>query len=103
MPPSMHKVLIHGADIIKSLNVPIGQLSEEAQEARNKDFKRYRENNSRTSSRIHTNEDIFHFLLISSDPIITKLRHDVKTDREPLHPEARDLLKNLNYSNIEKY
>lgn len=83
--------------IIKSLDIPIGQLSEEAQEARNKDFKRYKKNNSRTFSRIHTNEDVFHFLLISSNPIITKMRHDVKTDREPLHPEARDLLKNPNY------
>ncbi|CAI6353622.1 unnamed protein product [Macrosiphum euphorbiae] len=35
MPSSVHKLLFHGADIIKHAIVPIGQLSEEAQEARN--------------------------------------------------------------------
>lgn len=36
MPVSVHKILVHGSDIIKFAMVPIGQLSEEAQEARNK-------------------------------------------------------------------
>lgn len=43
MPASVHKVLAHGAAIIENLGiVPIGKLSEEAAEARNKDFRRYR-------------------------------------------------------------
>lgn len=74
MPPSVHKVLIHGADIIDTFDLPIGLFSEEAQEARNKDFRNVRENNSRKSSRINTNEDILHWLLISSDPVISSLR-----------------------------
>ena len=43
MPPTVHKVLIHGPDVIQHALVPIGQLSEEAQEATNEEFKRYRE------------------------------------------------------------
>jgi len=43
MPPSVHKILIHGSSIIKSFVLPIGVLSEEAQESRNKDIKRYGE------------------------------------------------------------
>lgn len=39
MPPSVHKVLIHGVEIIRALGVPIGNLSEEAQEATNKVFR----------------------------------------------------------------
>ncbi|PSN33039.1 hypothetical protein C0J52_26609 [Blattella germanica] len=39
LPASVHKVLIHGSQIIKSALLPIGQLSEAAQEARNKDIK----------------------------------------------------------------
>lgn len=74
MSVSVHKILIHGADIIKNLSVPIGKLSEEAQEARNKDFKRTREFNTRKCSRIATNTDVLHSLLISSDPYITSLR-----------------------------
>lgn len=39
MPPCVHKILLHGASIGKSFILPIGQMSEEAQEARNKDIK----------------------------------------------------------------
>lgn len=46
MPSSVHKILVHGGKIIKSALLPIGQLTEEAQEARNKDFKRFREYNT---------------------------------------------------------
>lgn len=43
MPVTVHKVLIHGSRVIQHFLVPIGQLSEEAQESRNKDLKRYDE------------------------------------------------------------
>lgn len=74
MPPSVHKVLLHGADLMKHFDLPIGMYSEEAQEARNKDFRNIRENHSRKNSRTNTNEDILHWLLISSDPVISSLR-----------------------------
>lgn len=38
MTPTMHNILLHGADIIENAILPIGQLSEEAAEARNKHF-----------------------------------------------------------------
>lgn len=38
MPPSVHKILTHSSLAIKYALVPIGQLSEEAQESRNKDY-----------------------------------------------------------------
>lgn len=41
MPVSVHKILFHGRDIIASCIVSIGQLSEEAQEARNKHNKQF--------------------------------------------------------------
>lgn len=74
MPPSVHKVLYHGADIMTHFYLPIGNFSEEAQEARNKDFRKIRESHSRKNSRVNTNEDILHWLLISSDPLISSLR-----------------------------
>lgn len=82
MPPSVHKVLLHGADIIESFDLPIGFYSEEPQEARNKDFRRIRECNTRKMSRVETNEDIIHGLLISSDPVITSFRREY--ERKPL-------------------
>jgi hypothetical protein len=38
MPPSVHTILIHGYLAIKYTLVPTGQLSEEAQDSRNKDY-----------------------------------------------------------------
>jgi hypothetical protein len=39
MTPPKHKMLIHGAIVIENALLPIGQLSEEAAEARNKYFR----------------------------------------------------------------
>jgi len=36
MPSSVHKILMHGEKVIKSALLPIDQLTEEAQETRNK-------------------------------------------------------------------
>lgn len=75
MPSSVHKILIHGADIIQYFGMlPIGKLSEEASESRNKDFRTYREHHSRKVSRIASNEDILNNLLLSSDPKLALVR-----------------------------
>lgn len=74
MPVTLHKVLIHGSDIIKVALLPIGQLSEDALEARHKDMKRYRTSNTRKNSRKNTMCDLLNSLLISSDPFIASLR-----------------------------
>jgi len=70
MPVTVHKILYHGPKIIKSFLLPIGQLSKEAMEARNKHF-RHRKQHTRKISRVSTNEDLLHVLLVSSDPFIT--------------------------------
>lgn len=92
LPTTVHKLLMHGPEIVANAILPIGQLTEEAQEARNKDFKRYREHNARKCSREKTNADIFNFFLLSSDPVITSKRK--LQDKKPHLPkEALDLLK----------
>lgn len=40
MPTTVHKILIHGATIADALELPIGHMSEEAQEASNKHIKK---------------------------------------------------------------
>lgn len=93
MPPSVHKVLFHGADIIESFKLPIGLYSEEAQESRNKDFKRIRQNHTRKMSRMETNEDLIHGLLVSSDPYISNLRKAYQKTEKPFDNEVLQLLK----------
>lgn len=74
MPISMHKLLIHGPQIIAHALLPIGQLSEDAQEALNKGIKSIRENFSRKCSRSITMEDFWNRLVVTSDSYISSIR-----------------------------
>ncbi|XP_072749999.1 uncharacterized protein [Anoplolepis gracilipes] len=92
MPVSVHKLLIHGSEIIKNAIVSIGQLSEDAQEANHKYFRKYRENHSRKMSQEQNNEDIFNNLLIASDPIISNSRKLMEQKKKELTEDAKHLL-----------
>lgn len=92
MTTTLHKILMHGGAIISNFLIPIGQLSEEAQESRNKDFKIYRERFSRKTSRRNNMEDVFQRLLVSSDPLITSLRPLQIVNRKPFDAEVRDMI-----------
>lgn len=78
MSVTVHKILIHGADIIKSLPLPVGQLSEDVIEASHKEYKNLRQYHSRKTSRANTNSDIFNWMLVSSDPVVTDNRKKAK-------------------------
>ena len=92
MPASVHKLLIHGAEIIKHALLPIGQLSEEAQETKHKDFKKCRNNNTRKCSRQASNEDTFKRVDTSRDLADSAgryysrffLHRNGNTDRSPI-------------------
>lgn len=93
MPPTVHKYFIHGPEIISSAILPIGQLTEESQEACNKEFKMYREHKARKCSREKTNADIFNHFLLNSDPVINSKRKLPKRKLQHFPKEALDLLK----------
>ena len=98
MPVSVHKVLWHGKAIIEHCILPIGQLSEEAQESRNKDNRRYRLQFTRKTSRTETNADLIKRLLISSDPYICSFRKTPPVKKRTLTPDILKLLKNACYN-----
>ena len=81
MRPSLHKVLIHGARVVKALPLPLGHLSEEAQESRNKDIRAYRLGHARKNSRENTLGDQFRFLLVTSDPVISSASLQARCQR----------------------
>ncbi|GJQ69435.1 hypothetical protein Trydic_g6550 [Trypoxylus dichotomus] len=82
MSSTVHKILIHGAEIITAGALSIRLPSEEAQESRHKD-RYYSLLFTRKCSRTATNEDVFHKMLESSDPYITHLRPEPK--KKPLN------------------
>lgn len=92
MTPTMHKILIHGAVVIKNALLPIGQLSEEAAEARNKHFRAYRQDFARKFSRENCNRDIFNRLLLTSDPLLSSMRSVKSRKLNSFLPETIALL-----------
>lgn len=72
--PTVHKVLSHGKDIIENSILPLGELTEEAQEARNRDVKQYRLFKTRKCSKLAQNSDLMQHLLLSSDPVLYNIR-----------------------------
>lgn len=92
MSPTMHKILIHGATVMEKVLLPIGLLSEEAAEARNKHFRLYRYNFARKFSRVECNADVINRLLLSSDPLLTSLRPKPKKRMHPFSKEAIAML-----------
>lgn len=88
MSTTVHKVLIHGHVIIKEALLPIGMLSEEALEGRNKDFKNFREHFSRKTSRIDNLQDVYNRLFLSSDPAISLIRPKTYIKRKSMDEDA---------------
>ena len=73
MPSRVHKLLIHGPDIIKGAILPIGKFSEKSLEVRNKDFRCYKQDNTGKFLRIATMSDLLNTLLYSSNPVISTI------------------------------
>ncbi|CAH1962491.1 unnamed protein product [Acanthoscelides obtectus] len=71
MPNTVHKVLVHGCEIIDAFCLPIGELSEDALEARHKEVRKRRLSHTRKRSRTDTNKDLMRVLLLTSNPFIS--------------------------------
>jgi hypothetical protein len=98
MPSAVHKVLMHGCIIID----PQSYHSEEASEAKNKEYKYARLNNTRNCSRTATNEDLIHALLVLR-PRNSSLRCSLKKEPTDLNEEGVQLLHKdeIDYENHE--
>ena len=97
MPVSMHILLIHGGAMIRNFhNIPLGALSEEAQESKNKEFKHARIFHTRKTSMINCNQDLLQNILASSDPKMATInlnKQPVKKENE-LRPVVKSLFLN---------
>ena len=103
MPPTVHKVLFHGKEVMEKYMFPIGMYSEEAQEALNKIVRNSRLDHARKISRVATMTDQFHFLLINSDPKINHFRTKKPKRNIELLSEAKLLLHSTEDENEEEY
>jgi len=93
MPMTVHKILTHGADIAEHCILPLGQMSEEASEAKNKEMRKVREGYTCKKSRHRTNYDVMRYMLAASDPHITFLRHLGQLRKGAANKDVLSLLK----------
>lgn len=73
MSPTVHKVLVHGHQIIKNSLVSVGCLGEHASESRNKFYKSDRKRHARKCSRLDNVTDVFNRALDTSDPFLSTI------------------------------
>lgn len=95
MPVTAHKILIHGAEIIKASALPLGMMGEDAAESRNKNYRSDRLNYARKCSRVANLTDVFNRAMDTSDPIISSISLEKrlnKRQRLALPSEVIDLL-----------
>lgn len=93
MPATLHKILVHGADIMRHSVIPIGQMSEEASEAKNKEIRKVRLGHTLKTSRARTNFDLIKYMLVSSDPYISLLRKLPKKSTFKHYSDLKSLIK----------
>lgn len=95
MSATVHKILVHGSQIIKNSVIPVGCFGENASEARNKLYKRDRIAHARKDTRKNNMTDVFNRAMDSSDPLISSLSLSAREKyrkREKLPEEVIQLL-----------
>lgn len=99
MPVSIHKILMHGAVTAKHVILPIGLMSEEAQESANKIYRRVRERHTRKNLMSNVTEDLIKRMLLLSDPVITNIQLLPKKQKyQELPEDVHQLLIRNEYS-----
>ena len=73
---SMHKLLIHGWNIIESLDFGPGTYTEQSQECMNKIIRKTRDSHARKMSFIKNMQDLTNYLYVRSDPVIRNCKID---------------------------
>ena len=97
MPVTLHKLLIHSATVVEWCHLPLGTMSEEAAESGHKQVRKFRLKHTRKDSRLHAISDLYSYLLVSTDPVISSRaasrRHrQYRTKTGQLLPETLALL-----------
>jgi len=92
MPQTLHKVLVHGSDLIRTCPIPIGLTNEEASEANNKFLRRFRLFHSRKVSWQKSVEDLYNRLMDVSDPLIQESITNSTSQRKTKRPLSTEIL-----------
>ena len=93
IPPTLHRILVHGKSIIEKTPVPIGWTSEEGSEANNKFARIFLQKHSRKNSHKNTMSDLFHRLMDISDPFVVGMSTESRKESQKIPVDMQELLK----------
>ena len=94
IPPTLHKVLVHGKDIVEATPMPVGWTSEEGSESNTKFAQKFHTNHTRKTSQEDTMSDLFNRLMDISDPVIVSHSKEKKKPQEYIPEDMAGLFKN---------
>ena len=93
IPPTIHKILVHGRDIVDACPVALGLTSEECSEANNKFIRKFLLQHTRKTSHLDKMNDLFHRLMAVSDPcLLSKSFKEKSKKSKQFTPEMKKLL-----------
>jgi len=93
IPPGIHTILFHSSQLLRLVPMPLGYWSEEAQEAINKQVKKFLRRHVRTDTEEHTNRDLMMRLLNVSDPELVLFFNENEHQHQTPTTEVQALLK----------
>jgi hypothetical protein len=98
MPPTVHRILVHGSDVIKTTELPIGMFAEHASESLNKFYRNDRQFHARKNSMKANILDMFTRIMQRFDPFLVNIKFKTvkKISPEKLPAEVFALLKPTN-------
>ena len=94
LPATVHKLLEHSHQIAEVLELPLGYYSEEPQGAQHKEIRKARLNHTAKISRQNAMENMYHYMLVKSDPKITSIKFKNESQEENSFT-AESVLKSL--------
>ena len=93
IPPTLHKVLVHGREIIEATPLAIGITSEEGSESNIKFTRQFYKHHTRKSSHSNTMFDLFHRMMDVSDPfLLSKQNIPHHQSTRPVHADLLRLI-----------
>lgn len=101
MSATVHKILVHGFQIIAASVLPVGSLGENASEARNKFYKEDRRSHARRDTRLHNLTDVYNRAMDTSDPFLSSIFLKKRCNQTKLKNIPQAVLELLSSPNIE--
>ena len=95
IPPTLHKVLVHGKEIIKATPMPVGWTNEEGSESNTKFTRRFHTSHTRKTSQEDTMSDLFNRLMDICDPIAVSYSKEKKKQQEFISEDMAGLFKQV--------